>query len=105
MIKKIYPALLLVIVLSGQALAAEHEIGQKNKEFSQASITVAKGDSISFINNDPFFHNIFSLSEVQAFDLGSYPQGKSRSVVFNNVGVVNIECAIHPAMQLEVTVE
>ena len=33
------------------------------------------------------------------FDLGLYPQGESRSVVFENPGLVRIYCSIHQSMQ------
>lgn len=96
---------------SGFALvqAKDITIGQKNKTFildgqKVETITVNQGDTIHFENNDPWFHNIFSLSDLKTFDLGSYPQGESRAVIFDKKGTMEIECAIHPHMFLEVTV-
>ena len=62
------------------------------------------GDSVIFRNDDPFFHNIYSLSDTQTFDLGSYPQGQSRRATFTKPGKVEVECAIHPAMKMEIEV-
>jgi len=92
------------------ALAEEITISQKNKLFMLngkeiKTITVNEGDTINFMNDDPWFHNIYSLSEAKTFDLGSYPQGESRSVTFDKQGVMEIECAIHPDMHLEVIVK
>lgn len=92
------------------AQAKDVIIGQKNKTFilqdkAVEAITVASGDTIHFENNDPWFHNIFSLSQAKTFDLGSYPQGESRPVTFDLKGTFEIECAIHPNMFLEVTVK
>ena len=89
--------------------AKDITIGQKNKTFVMdgqkvETINVNQGDTIHFENNDPWFHNIFSLSELKTFDLGSYPQGESRAVVLDKKGTIEIECAIHPNMFLEVTV-
>lgn len=84
--------------------AEEHVVSQKDKNFSTDKLTISVGDSVSFLNNDPFFHNIFSLSETATFDLGSYPIGESRSQVFEEAGVVEIECAIHPRMKLTIEV-
>ena len=93
------------IGFSAAVLAAEHEVGQKNKQFSTEALTIKVGDSVKFTNNDPFFHNIFSLSGIATFDLGSYPKGESRSFTFETAGTVDVECAIHPNMRMVVTVE
>ena len=80
-------------------------IGQKDKKFSVDRLTVKVGDTVKFTNDDPFFHNVFSLSPASTFDLGSYPQGESRTVKFDEAGEVHIECAIHPSMRMVVEVE
>lgn len=85
-------------------LAQEFTVDQQDKRFSVKTLTVKVGDQVRFLNNDPFFHNIFSLSDIKTFDLGSYPKGQSRTVTFNNPGSVEIECAIHPEMKLIVEV-
>ena len=105
----------LTVVLfttNGVALvqAKDITIDQKNKTFllnnkKVDSIIVNQGDTIHFMNLDPWFHNIFSLSDLQTFDLGSYPKGVSKPVTFTKKGTVEIECAIHPNMFLEVTVK
>jgi len=85
--------------------AEEHVVSQKNKRFSQSEITIKVGDSISFPNHDPFFHSVFSLSETKTFDLGSYKNGATKVETFDTAGVVEAECALHPRMQLKITVE
>jgi len=52
----------------------------------------------------PIFHNVFSLSKAQPFDLGYYPQGQSRTVKFNNPGVVQVYCHIHSNMYAAIVV-
>ncbi|MDH5218253.1 MAG: methylamine utilization protein [Gammaproteobacteria bacterium] len=105
-------ALLLLagVCLGGTAIAAEHTVQQQNKTFVQngaaiEKISVKVGDVINFKNEDPFFHNIFSLSPLKTFDLGSYPAGQSKSVTFDKAGMAEVECAIHPQMFLEVEVK
>jgi plastocyanin len=98
-------ALLWMVLLSAPpAQAEDHVVSQKDKAFSVETLKVRVGDSVSFRNDDPFFHNIFSLSEVQTFDLGSYPQGQARKTTFTRPGKVEVECAIHPAMKMVVEV-
>ncbi len=92
------------------AQAADVTIMQKDKSFvvngkQVEKLTIKKGDTVHFKNQDPFFHNIFSLSELKTFDLGSYPAGESRSVTYTKAGKAEIECAIHPQMYLELEVK
>jgi plastocyanin len=87
------------------AFAADVLIDQKDKQFSKKSVKIKVGDTIEFRNSDPFAHNIFSLSDVKSFDLGSYPQGQSKKVTFDKPGKVEVECSIHPTMQMVVDVE
>ncbi len=92
------------------AHAAEYVVDQKDKTFvtngkQVEKMTINAGDVIRFKNDDSFFHNIFSLSEIATFDLGSFPKGDSRTVKFEKKGTVEIECAIHPDMFLEVQVK
>ena len=95
----------LTLVLPLPALAEVYEVGQKDKAFTVDSIEIKAGDTIKFTNNDPYFHNVFSLSDAKLFDLGSFPQGESRDVVFDQPGEVEVECAIHPNMQMKVIVK
>ncbi|MBA3582205.1 MAG: methylamine utilization protein [Gammaproteobacteria bacterium] len=85
--------------------AAEYEVAQKNKEFSTQTLQIKAGDTVKFSNEDPFFHNIFSLSEDKTFDLGSYPKGQSREVIFDKEGIIEVECAIHPSMRMKIEVK
>lgn len=87
------------------ALADEFEVAQKNKQFTVKELKIKAGDTVSFPNQDPFFHNVFSLSPTQTFDLGSYPKGETKKVTFDKPGQVDVECAIHPNMQMTITVE
>ena len=96
---------LLCVFISCGVYAATVEVAQKDKAFSLTEVKIKKGDTIKFINKDPFFHNVFSLSDAKLFDLGSYAQGESKDVVFDQAGVVDVECAIHTNMKLKVTVE
>ena len=96
-------ALLVLAALPSQA--AEHVISQKAKNFSTKRLSVQQGDSVKFVNDDPFAHNVFSLSDVKSFDLGSYGQGLFKSVLMDKPGVVEVECAVHPDMKLVIEVK
>lgn len=100
-----YIAAILILSTHQFSAAKEFEIGQKNKAFTRESIEIKVGDVVHFSNQDPFFHNIYSISQLQPFDLGSYPKGQQRSVTFNKAGVISVECAIHPTMKIDITVK
>jgi hypothetical protein len=53
---------------------------------------------VSFPNEDNVFHNLFSLSAPQPFNLGRYPRGETRSQLFRKPGVVRMFCDIHSDM-------
>jgi len=98
------PSLAAAFLISQPAFAEEHTVAQKDKAFSIKKLLVKVGDSVKFLNDDPFSHNVFSLSDTKSFDLGTYPKGSAKSVTFDKPGVVDVECAIHPDMQMKVEV-
>lgn len=59
---------------------------------------VQVGTRVHFPNEDDVFHNLFSLSSAHRFNLGRYPEGDSRSEVFERAGVVRMFCDIHSEM-------
>ncbi|HEY4378871.1 MAG TPA: hypothetical protein VGN01_00905 [Acidobacteriaceae bacterium] len=71
---------------------------QKDKMFTPHLLVVPTGSSVEFPNQDPFFHNVFSLFNGKRFDLGLYESGKSRAVRFDREGASYIFCNIHPEM-------
>lgn len=101
---------LVVAMFSATASAADFTVMQNNKSFKKDGAKIEKlvikaGDTVHFKNEDPFFHNIFSLSDLKTFDLGSYPAGESKAVKFDSPGSAEIECAIHPDMLLVIDVK
>jgi len=73
-------------------------IRQKNARFAPAFAVVTVGESVEMVNDDFIFHNVFSYSKPNDFDLGVYPSGESRFVVFRTPGVVKTYCSIHESM-------
>jgi hypothetical protein len=71
---------------------------QRGAQFTPGFLAVAAGDSVAMPNDDDIFHNVFSFSSPNDFDLGLYPGGESREVRFEHPGVVKVYCSIHEAM-------
>jgi plastocyanin len=81
------------------------EIRQKDKQFSPQVAVVQRGTTVVFPNMDAIFHNVFSPSGKNSFDLGSYRSGDTpRSVVLTTPGVVEVFCNIHARMNAMVLV-
>jgi len=66
--------------------------------FSPHLLIVPVGSVVRFPNQDPFFHNVFSLFDGKRFDLGLYEAGKTKDVAFSREGLSYIFCNIHPEM-------
>ena len=79
-------------------------IAQKDEQFVPHVVAVTTGSAVAFPNNDPFFHNVFSLSRGASFNLGRYPSGASRSATFSRPGIVKVFCEIHSHMSAVVRV-
>lgn len=71
---------------------------QENKEFLPSVLIVQKGTTVQFPNLDAFFHNVFSVTPDNSFDLGSYRQGETKGVTMSKPGVINVYCNMHPQM-------
>jgi plastocyanin len=81
------------------------EIRQENKQFIPRLAVVQAGTSVVFPNFDTVYHNVFSSSPRNSFDLGSYRAGdKPRTVTLTTPGVVEIFCNMHAKMTADVLV-
>jgi plastocyanin len=94
----------VVVYLEGEqrsasaTIAATAEMEQQNRRFSPDLVVIPAGESVSFPNFDPIFHNVFSLSKAKSFDLGNYSKGQTRMVTFPKAGIVAVYCHLHPNM-------
>ena len=78
--------------------ATKAEMKQSSKRFQPRVLAVSKGATVSFPNDDPIYHNVFSVSGANRFDLGLYRSGASKSKKFEETGLVRVYCNIHPQM-------
>jgi plastocyanin len=84
--------------------AGRARMDQRNEQFVPHLLAITVGTTVDFPNDDTTFHNVFSLSRVKSFDLGRYPRGHSKSVVFDKPGVVPVSCDIHSHMSAYILV-
>ncbi|MBA2538413.1 MAG: hypothetical protein H0V17_02155 [Deltaproteobacteria bacterium] len=96
--------LVYVVGFKENAIAKPVVVKQAGKRFIPDLVAVTAGGSVSFPNGDPFLHNVFSATTERAFDLGSFPQGQTRTRTFPNLGVLDVHCNIHPEMSATLVV-
>jgi len=71
---------------------------QRNEQFVPHLLAITAGTWVDFPNDDRTYHSVFSLSKSNSFDLGRYAAGRTKSIRFQNSGVVRVFCDIHPNM-------
>ena len=94
--KTIMFALVILCGLSAGALAANQMIHQKGRVFSSESVSIKKGDALTFVNDDSIPDNIMSGTRGSEF--------MSTDVTFKETGDIQVICAIHPRMKMMVKV-
>ncbi len=77
---------------------AHVEMKSQGKKFVPRVVAVEKDAEVDFPNVDPIYHNVFSVSPANRFDLGLYRSGGSKAKKFEEPGVVRVYCNIHPQM-------
>jgi len=74
------------------------EMQSAKKTFTPRVVAVPAESGVEFPNSDPIFHNVFSVSGGNRFDLGLYRSGTSKTKRFGEPGLVRVYCNIHPQM-------
>jgi plastocyanin len=108
-IRTIISAALLGLVLGSVAgFYAEAQSGtvivQQGIAFKPGQVTVKAGGRVTFRNEDPFGHNVYSPSKGGIFDIGLQAPDSETAVTFRETGEYIIQCRIHPKMRAVVTV-
>lgn len=70
----------------------------KGYEFVPHVLAVTIGTKVRFPNFDPIFHNVFSSSVPNNFDLGLYGRNPGKTHAFNHQGLVRVYCNVHHYM-------
>lgn len=75
-----------------------YSLVQRDHAFEPHVLVVPVGARVQFPNQDPIFHNVFSMFQAKRFDLGLYEGGTSKAIVFDKPGISYIFCNIHEQM-------
>jgi plastocyanin len=88
----------------GRVQPGQFKMEQKNKTFVPHVLAVPAGSTVAFPNDDLIFHNVFSSSRPNPFDLGLYRAGTSQTRTFATPAVYHVFCNIHPQMSAVILV-
>ena len=79
-------------------------LNQKNVTFIPRVLPITVGTTVSIINEDRIYHNVFSKSNIQSFDIGKRPTGVVFNQTFTKPGAIQSFCTIHPDMSTYILV-
>ena len=95
---------LWLLALPDNAVAAafaDATIVQKGRRFNPGEITIARGATLTFTNDDEFIHQIYATG---LFDSDERIPGQTLVENFPGAGTFEVRCHIHPKMKLIVHV-
>ncbi|MBT4097471.1 MAG: hypothetical protein HOM68_02775 [Gemmatimonadetes bacterium] len=74
------------------------QMEQYDAQFRPRVLPITVNTRVVFVNRDPYYHNVFSFSPTQDFDIGRKPTGEEVGQMFPMAGQVDVFCDIHPQM-------
>ena len=89
------------MILTMSAQAADLTIVQKGRAFRPAEISIARGQTLTFTNEDSFIHQIYVGG---LFDSDEKAPGENLNETFPRAGTFQVRCHIHPTMRMTVRV-
>lgn len=79
-------------------MEAAYRVTQQDTRFHPFVSVVPAGATVAFPNLDPFRHHVYSFSPAKRFELKLFGRDQTRSVTFDQPGIVAIGCNIHDSM-------
>ena len=87
-----------------QTTSNTNSVSINNFKFSPSSITVKKGTTVTWTNNDSVGHTVTETDGKDGPKSSDLNQGQSFSFTYNTVGTFKYHCSIHTNMTGSVTV-
>jgi plastocyanin len=91
-----------LVLAASPAAAADAVVVQKSRAFRPAEVTIAKGEHVTFTNEDSYIHQIYADG---LFDSDEKAPGENLNETFPKVGTFQVRCHIHPTMRMTVHVK
>src|SRR5690242_17180686 len=88
-----------------EAAAAKAAVSIENFNFTQPTLTVAQGATVTWTNHDDVPHTVTSKADPQVFDSGPVDTDEKFSFTFTKPGNYAYYCKLHSHMKGTVTVK
>jgi plastocyanin len=96
-------AVVYVAAIPGKTFPAPKEhakMDQRNLVFSPRVLPVLVGTTVDFLNSDAVLHNVFTPDAcADKFNLGTWPQGETKSYTFKKECGAVLLCKVHAEME------
>ena len=96
-------AVVYVGAIPGKSFPAPKDhakMDQKNLVFAPHILPVLVGTTVDFLNSDAVLHNVFTPEAcAEKFNLGTWPQGQTKSYTFAKECAAVLLCKVHPEME------
>jgi plastocyanin len=89
------------LVLAICPAAADAVVTQKSRAFRPTDVTVNRGETVTFTNDDSYIHQIYVEG---LFDSDEKAPGENLNETFPRSGSFQVRCHIHPTMRMTVHV-
>jgi plastocyanin len=94
------------LLYSYLAAAAEPVVvTQTGLKFNPNGLSISKGQTVEFVNDDATAHNILIVGDAVNFNGGLQPPGGHVKYAFTKAGTYTVQCGIHPKMKLPIAVK
>jgi plastocyanin len=86
-------------VAGAPAPGAKDKMAQRGVAFDPHVLAIPVGTRVDWPNQDEIYHNVFSMSDTDAFDLGLRSnKDQVQSRIFSKPGRIDVFCSIHARM-------
>lgn len=89
---------------SSEQAQSTNKVSISNFAFSPANITVKKGTTVTWTNEDSIAHTVTETDNQTGPNSNDLAKGKSYTFTYNTAGTFKYHCTVHPEMVGTVTV-
>ncbi len=94
-----------IILSAGLAGAAEFTVSQKKRSYDPKLLAAKIGDTVLFVNDDRYAHNLYSETPGFEFNIRKQMPGDKDTIKLDKRGKFEVRCVIHPRMKMTINVE
>ena len=101
-----FSGIALTVTFAGNAHAENHDVDQESMVFVPLKLVIASGDLVTFHNREKArAHHVRAKSDSADMMSGLIRPGEDHELVFEQPGLYEVSCNIHPKMKMEIVVE